>query len=386
MLALSLLALLSFTFCVSVYIVPYLSGQSFEGAFDAFTYAENMTEDSVRARELQPFLNLYPDWPGVSLFFYALLLHAFLLVPALNSVRHSLGSRGFVIILTAISVPESAVFLGSVSKEGLGIVAVVAALAGQTLAVRGFFVRGTIMCTYSIFIAELSRPFYGLPFGVALLISFAPALSYTLRRVAFAALVTTLLIGVWAILHGPFAAEFTIKYQAAKQFLDWFEQEMSSDSSVKSAVRQFFALAFSSDQPSLILLLLICLAAIGKALVYAFAIPLISPAGFTNMPAQVWALTWQAAASMSSIAMIFGFMALRQRSLDVESRCRLWFGLTLLIVISISTAIFHVRYRAPAMIVLLATAWLITSNQRHWLVWMTLPTVLASFIGILSTT
>lgn len=370
---------------MTVYVIPQLSGQSIEGAYDAFAYAEILTTDPSLAREMQPFLNLYPDWSGASLFFYALLLHAFLLVPALNSLRFSLGRGGLAIVLAAISVPESAMFLGSISKEGLGIVAVVAAMAGQTLILRGNLWRGTGLCSYAVLIAEMSRPFYGFPFGTALLIGFIPALPKAGRQLVYASLMIALFIGAWAILYGPFAAAFTEKYQAAKLFLDWFEEEMGSDSAVKAAIRQFFALAFSNDQPSFILLLMICLAAIGKAAVYILAIPSIAPAGFTNMPAQAWALTWQAAASMSSIAVVVGFFGIRKRALDTHSKCRLWFGLTLLLMISISTAIFHVRYRAPAVVVLLATVWLVAPSHRRWLVWMTMPAVFASVTGILST-
>lgn len=385
MFMLCLLATLSLYFCVAVYIVPQLSGQSIDGAYDAFSYAASMTEDPALARDLQPFLHLYPSWSRTALFFYALLLHALLLVPSLIVLRRFWGRGGLAIVLAAIAVPESAMYLGSVSKEGLGIVAIVAALAGQSLVVRGNAWRGALMCVYAVAIAEVSRPLYGFPFGAALLIGFLPALRPVARRLTYAFLAVGFVFGTWVILYGPFASEFTDIYQSAKQFLDWFEKEMGSDSPVKSATRQFFASAFGGDRPSPAVLVLICLAAIGKAIVYVLAIPLIAPANFTDMPAQAWALTWQVAASMSSVAMVTGLFMLRKHELDTESKCRLWFGLALMLVISISTAIFHVRYRAPAVVVLLAAVWLVSPAHRRWLVWMTLPTLFATAIALIST-
>lgn len=380
-----LLAILSLYFCVAVYIIPQLSSQSIDASYDAFSYAAGMTEDPALARDLQPFLYLYPSWSRTSLFFYALLLHALLLLPSLIVLRRFWGRGGLAIVLAAMAVPESALYLGSVSKEGLGIVAIVAALAGQSLVVRGNAWRGALMCVYAVAIAEVSRPLYGFPFGAALLIGFLPALRPVARRVTYAFLAVSLVFGTWVILYGPFASEFTDIYQSAKQFLDWFEKEMGSDSQVKSATRQFFALAFGDDRPSLGVLMLICLAAIGKAIVYVLAIPLIAPANFTDMPAQTWALTWQVAASVSSVAMVTGLFKLRKHELDTESKCRLWFGLALMLVISISTAIFHVRYRAPAVVILLATVWLVSPAHRRWLVWMTLPTLFATALALIST-
>jgi hypothetical protein len=371
--------------CVAVYVVPSLSGQDFDGSFDAFSYALIMTDDPFFARQAQPFLRLYPEWPGTSLFIYAVLLHGFLLIPPLISLRSSLGSKGVSIILAAIAIPESAIFLGAISKEGLGIVAVVAALAGQTLLVRGQAVRGLAMSSYAVAIAELSRPFYGIPFGVALAISFLPALrSSTRLLMCFFALIAVI-VGVWEILFGSFADEFTEKYQSAKQFLDWFEVEMGSDSPFKAAVRKFFSLAFVSDSPSPMVLLFVLLAAIGKTFVYLLAIPLIAPAEYSQMPAQAWALTWQVATSLSTITIVVGLFRLRSFTLNKENKCRLWFGIALLTIISISTAIFHVRYRAPAIVALLAAMWLVTNPHRRWFIWMSMLTFCATGIALVMT-
>lgn len=380
-----ILLMVSLAFCVLVYVIPAISGQSIDGAYDAFAYAANMSENPIFARELQPFLNIYPSWSGTVLFFYALLLHMILAMPALISLRALLGRGGVTIVLAAMMIPESTMFLGSISKEGLGIVAVIVALAGQTLVIRRRVGRGVLMCAYSILIAEVSRPFYGIPFGAALIIGFLPAIRPSTRLRIYFLLLVGLIIGLWAILLGPFASEFTEKYLAAKQFLDWFEEEMGSDSPVKATIRQFFALAFGSNEPSLILILLISFAAIAKALVYVLAIPLVAPANFSNMPAQTWALTWQVAATVSSIAMATGLARVRKINLGKESKCRLLFGVMLMLAISVSTAIFHVRYRVPAVVVILAAIWLVLPPPRWVVMWMTLLTLCASAIALVMT-
>ena len=131
--------------------------------------------------------------------------------------------------------------------------------------------------------------------------------------------------------------------------------------------------------------MLVGFAAAGKAIVYVLAIPLIAPTNFTNMPAQTWALTWQVAVSMSSVAMVAGLYQLRNYRLDKETKCRLWFGLALMFIIALSTAFFHVRYRAPAVIILLATIWLVVPAYRRRLVRMTIPTILMTVIALIST-
>lgn len=367
-------------------MVPTLSGQDIVGAFDAFTYAAHLTDDAALARQLQPFLAAYPaSLHRAALPIYALCLHSVLLAAPLLGIKKALGRKGLIATVAALSIPESAMFLGSISKEGLGIVAVVAAISGQALYLNGKKTHGTLMCIYAIAVAEFSRPLYGFPFAAALLVGFLPILSVRQRYTIYVALCTAAVVGGWAILAGPFAAEFTEKYQTAKQFLDWFEREMGSDSLVKSSVRGFFALAFNGEEPSLSLLILITFAAIGKAIVYAIAIPLIAPAAFNEMPAQTWALTWQVAASATSIAIIASFFKIRSKHLSIDDQCRFYLGIALLFIISISTAFFHVRYRAPAVVVILMATWLIKPEDSRSLFWMNTSALLAAGGAIAST-
>lgn len=383
---LAMLATLAFVYSILVYVIPTLSGQEVIGSYDAYTYAANLSQDAAAARELQPFLAAYPAFLSrASLPLYALALHWLLMAIPLMAIRKSLGAQGLVATIAALSIPESAMFLGSVSKEGLGIVAVVAAIAGLSLYLNDRKKHGALMCAYAVGIAEFSRPFYGIPFGAALLVGFLPSFSIRARHITYLTLAVGLVLGIWAVLSGPFSSEFKEQYQNAKQFLDWFEEEMGSDSPVKSAARGFFALAFSGEEPSLSLLILIALAAIGKALVYVIAIPLVAPATFTDMPAQTWALTWQVATSASSIVMMIAIFKLRSKQLSVGDRCRLCFGATLMFMISVSTAIFHVRYRAPAVVVILMAAWVAMPWWRKALPWMNLPALLAACVAIAST-
>jgi hypothetical protein len=380
------LLILSFSYCIGVYVLPTLSHQDIENSYDAFSYAAGLSSDPIAAREFQPFLSAYPGgWNAALTPFFALTLHFLLLAPPVIAFKKLFNRPHLAALFAAFAIPESAMFLGSISKEGLGVVAVASAIAAQAMIIRGRGIEGLVMAIYAVGIAEFSRPLYGVPFGAALLIGFLPACKPVVRRRIYfcAALLFAFLI--WALLSGPLAAPFNEKYAAAKVFLDWFEEEMQSDSMIKAAVRKFFTLAFSSDEPTLRLILLALVSAVGKAIVYILAIPLIAPANFTTMPAQTWALTWQVACSLSSLAMIGGLWRLRRIPLDVESKCRLVFGLMLLLVISLSTAIFHVRYRAPAVVVILAAVWMAHPFYRPHITLMNGAGFCAFTIAILTT-
>jgi hypothetical protein len=380
------LLILSFSYCVAVYVLPTLSHQEIEGSYDAFSYAANLNSDPIFARELQPFLIAYPGgWNAAFTPFFALTLHFILLVPPAIAFASLFESPELAALFAALAIPESAMFLGSISKEGLGLIAVASAIAAQAMIIRGRGIGGVVMAIYAVGIAEFSRPFYGVPFGTALLIGFLPACRPVVRRRIYFSIAVLLAFVTWALLYGPFASSFTEKYQAAKAFLDWFEQEMQSDSPIKAATRELFSLVFASDEPSLMLIILVLASAVGKAIVYIIAIPLVAPANFMTMPAQTWALTWQVASSLSSLAVIGGLWRVRHTPLDVESKCRLVFGFVLLLVISVSTAIFHVRYRAPAVVAILAAVWMAVPHYRRYVTMMNGAGFCAFMIAILST-
>ncbi|MBC7700863.1 hypothetical protein [Aquabacterium sp.] len=383
----STLVAMIFLYAFFVYVIPTLSGQSIVGSYDAFTYAFNMEEDREMARELQPFLGAYPGGLSKSVLpIYAMVLHLALMALPLQLIRKSEGRNTLLALLGALMIPESAIFLGAVSKEGLAIVAVVAALAGQAAFFDGRTKSAFLLSVYAIALAQYSRPGFGFPFGVAVLAAYFPCLRMKTRYQIVVTAVVALFFVVWSILAGPFEERFTEAYQIAQTFLVWFEENMGSESPIKSAVRYFFSLAFGSDSPTLLTLALIAVMAVLKAVVYFFAIPLVSLADFTDMPAQTWALTWQFACSMSTFVMVVGVYRVYRSKLELTLRdkSRLWFGFSLIFLISISTAIFHVRYRAPAVVVVVFALWAIRSPS--WvLFFMTVPALGASFWAILTT-
>ena len=104
------------------------------------------------------------------------------------------------------------------------------------------------------------------------------------------------------------------------------------------------------------------------------------------MPALTWALTWQIAASLSSFSILVGFIKLIHTDyLSTDNWCRLWFGLSLMFLIALSTPIFHVRYRAPAVVALLLAINLVHPNVRKNKLWMSFPTLIGTTVAILNT-
>lgn len=358
--ALFFLIFLAYLYALAVYLLPLTIDNNLDNSFDAFSYAYAIYDDNLMARESQRFLSLYPQLSVESVFLYAPLLNISFLIPSLIVMRINATREEFLIFIACLTLPESLIFLGGVSKEGLGIAAATSVISGLTLLAQGKKrVTGFFMCILGVSIAELSRPFFGLVFGFAVLLAALPLLSVFSRKlVYFFCFVFTALI-LWAILLGPYSDDFSTLYHSAREFVQWFESEMGSESYIKSAVRQFFSAAFSSDDPTLATILLIFLAGFIKSIVYLLAIPLISPPNFTTIPAQIWAATWQVAVSLSSIFIGVGIWRLRRKlTLSLEDKCRLTFSLSLIFLIAISTAIFHVRYRAPGVIVLLLALWM----------------------------
>ena len=74
------------------------------------------------------------------------------------------------------------------------------------------------------------------------------------------------------------------------------------------------------------------------------------------MPYFTWALVWQVATSISSIYCTAGVLSATTRKQFSTPRAQslLLLAGSLLFLIAISTAIFHVRYRAPAVVAFVA--------------------------------
>lgn len=372
-----------------VYVVPTLSNQSYIGSFDAYTYAMIVADDSENAKNLQPFLGAYPAKLSIALLpLFAVVLHTALLVFPLLALSAKLDRRQMLIIFSALAVPESALFLGAVSKEGMAITAVIAVLAGQVYFFSSRPKIGFLLTAYAIAIAEYSRPGFGYPFIVAVLGSYFPCLKQRTRRLIVFLVIVIAAICAWLILVGPLKDQATETYTEAKIFLEWFEDNLGSNSPIKTAIRSFFALIFSNDEPSLLFLGMAIIMAALKAVVYLLSIPLISPpSGASTMPVFTWQITYQVATTISTLSMVYGLNKLRKTSTPLLTldRCRLWFGFLLLFLISISTAIFHVRYRAPAVVAILIAIWLARKKRGEAFFTMTFVGISAACFGIVAT-
>jgi MFS family permease len=380
-----LLVLLIYTYAITVYIIPIIVNQEIEGSFDAFGYAKGMVENAEHMRELQQFLNIYPEWSEIALFIYAPLLHLFLILPVIFILKNTIGRKGLVIIISAVAIPESLIFFSAVSKEGLGIVAVLAAVGGIIEINQNKKFWGSFLCIYAILIAEISRPLFGIVFSFSIIVGLIPVLKPNIRLILYIISALVLILSLWLILVGTYSEIFTEKYQSVKQFLDWFETDLKSESFFKNLMRKFFAVAFEPNEPLLFTIFIIIVFAFFKTIIYLLAIPLISLPNFANMPAQTWALTWQVATSISSILMVIGLFSLRKYELSKESKSLLVFGFCLAFMIAISTAIFHVRYRAPSVIAILLAIWLIAPLKWPKIIWINILCLMATLMALFST-
>lgn len=372
-----------------VYVVPTLSGQDIAESFDAFSYAEWLQEDPKFIKERQPFLTAYPaSLAAASLPIYAVILHFSLLAAPLLILCKRLKRHELFIFFATLSIPESAIFLSAVSKEGLSIVAVIAAFAGQKLFFEKKMAQSILLTAYGIAIAAFSRPGFGYLFLVAVLAGYYPILTKRDKAAIQWLASFSVVMLIWIILYGPLKEQASEAYTAGKEFVEWFEINMSNDDSAfKSSVRGIFALVFLYDQPSLLFLLIAAISGFMKAVVYFFAIPAIAFPSFTKMPSLTWALTWQFAVSTSSFLMIYNtwmIFKIRQH-LTIEDRCRLWFGYVFFFLLAISTFIFHVRYRAPAVVAILIGCWMARGKGTSSVVSMNLPALCAACYAILST-
>lgn len=338
---------------VSIYVVPVLLDSNTFEAFDSFAYVSYINEDPQAAREAQRFLNIYPAnaMPNLALNLYGSMLHLVLLAPLLVACTALKNRERLISAVVALLTSESLLFLGTASKEGLAVVAVFGCICAHFFLDEERHWGFVLSSLYAIGIAEISRPKFGVIFLVCMIISLIPYLSAVARLRILTIFSVAVLVGVWVVLKGPLAEPFAERYETGKTFLEWFEREMPSESSMKGAVRGFFSLAFASDEPSVFFIAIVFLLSVLKAIIYLFAIPLISPPEFSALPAQTWALAWQISTSFSTV---FVFAALlRWKRLCVIDRSQaalLIFGSLLLYAIALSTFIFHVRYRAPVMV------------------------------------
>lgn len=353
-----LLLLLSLAYAMVVYAYPMVLESDVFEAFDSFSYVGYLNENPVDAREAQGFLWLYPHmvFSAPALHVYAAFLHFFLLVPVCL-IAFSLSSRADVgRLLLGMCAAESVLFLGTASKEGLAIVAVFSCLCAHLLLRERRNLGAVALVFYACLVGEISRPKFGILIGAGFVVSLAPYMSVFGRQLLGASIVSSVCALAWYLLVGPGAEDFSERYEIGKAFLAWFEVELASTSPLKAAVRDFFTLAFSADEPSLWFLVLVFLLSIAKAIVYLLAVPLISPPIFTLLPAQEWAICWQVAVSMMTLMVVWGLYSVIVSG-DVDSchSAMLIFSLVLVYFLALSTFIFHVRYRAPGMMGLIAT-------------------------------
>ena len=94
---------------------------------------------------------------------------------------------------------------------------------------------------------------------------------------------------------------------------------------------------------------------------------------------------------MSSFCLLAEFVsAYRNKHFQSrQSRAILTFGFMLLFLLAISTAIFHVRYRAPAVVALFMACWVARSEaglpvRRYWILMQTL-TIGSAIFAIIAT-
>ncbi len=376
-------------YSVLVYVIPTLSGQDTTGAFDAFNYSRFLAVYPQYIVERQPFLAAYPS--GLSpilLPIYATGLHLALLSLPLYLLNTLIGSKNILIIFAALAIPESALFLGAVSKEGLSIVAVIGVFTGYFYYFSKRARSAFMLWTYAIIIADYSRPGLGLLYGLAIFSGLYPSFDKENKRRILLLTGLLVIVCIWIILYGPMKEQAIEAYVTGKEFLIWFEENMGNqDSKIKSGIRSLFSLVFFYDTPTLAFIILATICGFLKAAIYFIALPVISLPAVSAMPSMTWALTWQFAVSGSSLVMIYNtYYIFKQRKfLTVIQRCLLQFSFTLFLIFSASTFIFHVRYRAPGVVAILIATWLSRGKGASMVFPLTLPAVCAAIYAIVIT-
>ncbi len=354
-----------------VYIFPVWIDLDTTGAFDAYAYVSYLNENPVDAREIQRFLWLYPPnvMPSWALNIYAVILHLVLAIPVYIAAC-TLGNKWNVkAALIAILSFESLLFIATASKEGLGLLGVFSAICFHLSLDERRYKAAFFLAIYSVFLGELSRPKFGLIIAACLWLSLIPYASLKWRRMFLLLIVAFASLMVWSILRGPFAESFAERYAVGRNFLEWFEVEMPSESGLKAEVRGFFSIIFASEEPTLSFVLIAFALSVAKALVYLFALPIIALPTFPNLPAQTWALTWQLATTASVVLLAGGLVNVwrgRTSRIHKVHAALMTFSVVLLYALALSTFIFHVRYRAPAIVSMLSVLIMIGAVRvRH---------------------
>ena len=349
---------LSLAYATIVYAYPMILDSDVFEAFDSFSYVGYLNENPAEARGAQRFLWLYPSMvfsPPV-LHIYAAFLHFAFLLPIYFFSLQITDRTQLGRLLLGMCAAESVLFLGTASKEGFALVAVFGCLCAHLLIGDRKYTGALILLIYACCVGEISRPKFGILVSAGFVISLFPYISIAGRRLLFSAVLIAMASLAWYVLLGPGAEDFFDRYEAGQIFLAWFELELASTSPLKGAVREFFTLAFSADEPSLWFLVVVFLLSIIKAFVYLVAVPLISQPLFVLLPAQEWAICWQLAASLVTFMVLWGaYSTVVVGVVKKHHAAMLIFSFVLIYFLALSTFIFHVRYRAPGMVGLLAT-------------------------------
>lgn len=341
---------------ILVYFIPYRSGQPIDGAFDAYSYAFFVNLDKAFATSFQRFLGLYPESLAPYLQFpYAVFLHTFIIAPIFLIMSGTSHKLLMSVCGIALLIPESTIFMGCPSKEALGICAVISLVAFHLQFTGRFNWTSVFLISYSLIIAELSRPGFSIVFLAAIVFSLLPYLS-SRGKINLSISIIIVFAFVLVLILGPYYDNFTRAYQDARSFLIFFESDLGSESRFKAVIRGVFLIAFSDDKPGLAFIFIAILFAIAKSIIYLCAIPLVSLPDKLSMPFYTWALSWQVASSISSVYCIWMFFVVYREKIILSQRAKgiLLLAISLLFLISVSTAIFHVRYRAPAIVAFVA--------------------------------
>lgn len=341
-----------------VYVAPWQVDQEIFGSFDSHGYAFRLLTDADQVREDQPFLRIYYSGlpsPAIAHYFAAA-LHTLLISPLFFCVRSSKYDDLRRALFAVVLFPEVLIFLATVSKEGLAVIGALSVALSICFYSDNRKLAGILLLLYGGFLFEISRPGFSLIPGVAFMAAVVLPVSGANNRIRNVGLFLLIsVIFATAVIYGPGANIVIEIYERGRDYLLWFEENMGSESFLKSAARNFFAMPFASNTPGFATALFVVIASVLKAFVYAFALPVLSLPRFENPVAQVWAMVWQISASISSLflGLIFFFGA-KSRLNRGLAWCRgSSFGVYFMYLIAASTFIFHVRYRAPAISVLL---------------------------------
>lgn len=340
-----------------IYVFPWKLDPEIFGAFDSHSYAFRLLNDLDQARIDQPFLNFYYAGFSSSEYFhyFAAALHSVLLLPLFLCVRGDSFSAIRRAIYCVVLFPEFIIFFSTVSKEGLAIIGSLAFSLSVVMFSAERLVRGVGLFLYGVGLFEASRPGFSIiPVGAMVMALILPICGVSRPfRNALIFLLFGVLLGSVAI-YGPSAELVADLYERGRDYLIWFEDNMGSDSIIKSLARTTFSLPFSTERPGVVTSVIVVFASVLKSVFYGFALPILSLPRFDNPVPQVWAISWQIAATVTSLILLASFVFFRKHSVDTTPwRVGASFGVYFIYIVAASTFIFHVRYRAPAVAALL---------------------------------